>query len=178
MEINYSYSEFTYPETEKVLKEMGARMAELMRAKLNDNGTNASGALSNSIQYLIKQEGQDFEVNISLEEYWKYVENGTKAHWPPVDKIAQWIQVKPVLPEERNGKLPTVEQLAFLISRAIAGKSPNQAQLKNPNGGTSAQPFFWNSVEEAVEEFEERVGQALETDIGRNVDTMLMSIQF
>ena len=178
MEFSYTYEEFDYPETEKVLREMGEHMVNLMRSKLADNGTNASGNLSNSIQYLIQKDGHDFEVNVSLEEYWKYVENATTAHWPPRDKIIQWIQTKPVLPEERNGKLPTVEQLAFLISRAMAGKSPNQAQLKNPQGGTQAQPFFWNSVEEAVADFEQRLGEALEKDIGRSVETMLMTIQF
>ena len=178
MDITYSYEEFEYPETERVLKEMGARMVEFMRAKLEENGTNASGKLSQSLQYIISKEGQDFEVKISLEDYWKYVEKGTQAHWPPRDKIVEWIRTKPIIPEERNGKLPTVEQLAFLISRAMAGQSPNQAQCKNPNGGTQAQPFFWNSVEQAVADFEQEIGRALERDMGRNVDTMLMTLQF
>lgn len=178
MEISYSYSEFEYPETEKVLREMGERMVEFMRAKLNDNGTNASGKLYNSLQYLFSKEGQNLEISISLEEYWKYVENPTKAHWPPRDKIREWIQTKPILPEERNGKLPTVEQLTFLISRAMAGLSPNQANCKNPNGGTAAQPFFWNSVEEAVKDFEQEIGRALEADLDRNIETMLLSIMF
>lgn len=176
MEITYSYEEFEYPNLERVLREMGARMQEFMRDKLKQNGTNASNKLSDSIQYLIQKDGQDYEIEISLEDYWKYVENGTSAHWPPRDKIAEWIRVKPVLPEERNGKLPTVEQLSFLISRAMAGQSPNQSELKNPDGGTQAQPFFWNSVEEAVLEFEDRVGEAIALDIDHNVETMLMKI--
>jgi len=176
MEITYSYEEFEYPNLERVLREMGSRMQEFMRDKLKQNGTNASGKLSDSIQYLVQKDGQDYEIEISLEDYWKWVESGTTAHWPPQDKIAEWIRVKPVLPEERNGKLPTVEQLSFLISRAMAGQSPNQSELKNPNGGTQAQPFFWNSVEEAVLEFEDRVGEAIGLDIDHNVETMLMKI--
>lgn len=177
MDFSYSYEEFEYPNLERVLREMGARMQEFMRAHLEQNGTNASSKLSNSIQYLIQKDGQDYEISISLEDYWKWVENGTKAHWPPRDKIAEWIRVKPVIPEpDKNGKLPTVEQLSFLISRAMAGQSPNQSELKNPNGGTQAQPFFWNSVEEAVAEFEDRVGEAIAKDIDQNVETMLISI--
>ena len=176
MEISYSFEEFEYPNLERVLREMGERMQLFMREKLEANGTNASHKLTDSIQYLIQKDGQDYEIDISLEEYWKYVENGTKAHWPPQDKIREWILVKPVLPEERNGKLPTVEQLAFLISRAMAGQSPNQESLKNPNGGTAAQPFFWNSVEEAVAEFEDRVGEAIGQDIDQNIETLMMSI--
>ena len=177
MEFTYSYEEFEYPETERVLREMGTRMVEFMRAKLADKGINSTGKLSNSIQYLISKEGQDYLISISLEEYWKWVENGTTAHWPPRNKIIDWIQAKPVLPEERNGKLPTVEQLAFLISRAMAGKSPNQSALKNPQGGTQAQPFFWNSVEEAVNDFENALGEAISRDMDRNIETLLLSIQ-
>lgn len=176
MEFSYTYEEFEYPNLERVLRELGERMRDYMREKLDKNGTNASHGLHDSIQYLIQKNGQDYEVDISLEEYWKWVENGTNAHWPPRDSIRQWILVKPVLPEQRNGKLPTVDQLAFLISRAMAGKSPNQANLKNPEGGTQAQPFFWNSVEEAVAEFEDRVGEAIAKDIDQNVETMLMKI--
>ena len=50
MEFSYTYEEFDYPETEKVLREMGEHMVNLMRSKLADNGTNASGNLSNSIR--------------------------------------------------------------------------------------------------------------------------------
>lgn len=176
MEFTYSFEEFEYPNLESTLRELGERMVAFMRDKLQTNGTNASHALTDSIQYILNKQGQDYEIDISLEEYWKYVENGTKAHWPPMEAIRKWIQVKPILPEERNGKLPTTEQLAFLIGRAMAGQSPNQANLKNPNGGTQAQPFFWNSVEEAMNEYEQRIGEAIEKDIDRNVETMMLSI--
>lgn len=165
-EITYSYEEFEYPELERTLNEMGRRMRDFMRAKLEENGTNASNKLSDSITYIIRKDNQDYEVLISLEDYWKWVEKGTKPHWAPIAPLREWVLVKPLIPEERGGKLPTVEQLAHAVQWKIARE------------GTKAQPFFWNSVEEAVADFEEAIGEALERDIDRNVETMLLQLKF
>ena len=62
-----------------------------------------------------------YHITITLPEYAAYLNDGTKPHWPPVDKIREWIKVKPVLPRPgRNGKLPSTEQLAYLIGRKIS----------------------------------------------------------
>lgn len=169
MEVSYSYEEFEYPALEKVLREMGARMQQYMREKLENHKpfkTNASYNLSNSITYLINKENQDYEVSISLEDYWKWVENGTEPHWAPIKPLKEWVLVKPVIPEVRNGKLPTVDQLAYAV------------QWKIHEEGTQPQKFFWNSVEEAVADFETAVGEAISEDIDRNVDTMLLQLKF
>lgn len=166
MEITYSFTEYDYPNLSQVLNDMGRRMVEYMREKLKENGTNASGKLSSSIAHLVQQDGQAFEVSISLEEYWKYVEYGTKPHWVPVDKLREWIIVKPVIPEARNGKLPTVDQLAHMINWKIHEK------------GTQPQEFFWNSVEEAVADFEAAVEEALGRDIDMQVEALLLPLQF
>lgn len=97
-------------------------------------GTNASGKLSNSITGLVKQNDKYINISIQLEDYWKYVENGTKPHFPPIDKIRQWIKVKPVLPRATDNKLPTQNQLAYLISRKIS------------KVGTKPQPFLKNTL--------------------------------
>lgn len=97
-------------------------------------GTNASGKLSNSITGLVKQNDKYINISIQLEDYWKYVENGTKPHFPPIDKIRQWIKVKPVLPRATDDKLPTQNQLAYLISRKIS------------KVGTKPQPFLKNTL--------------------------------
>lgn len=165
-EITYSFEEFEYPNLEKTLDRLGAQMRDLMRQHLSENGTNASSKLSNSITYIVRKDNQDYEVFISLEDYWKWVENGTSAHWAPIKPLIEWVLVKPLIPEERNGKLPTVEQLAHAVQWKIAQE------------GTKAQPFFWNSVEEAVEDFEQQVEEAIEMDIDRNVDTLLLQLKF
>lgn len=80
--------------------------------------------LIDSVKGSINYDGKYVTVDISLQDYWKYVEYGRRpGKFPPVDKIREWIRVKPVLPRPMaNGKLPTENQLAFLISRSIAEK--------------------------------------------------------
>lgn len=169
-EISYQYSDFTWENLERTLNEMGARMVEFMRDKLENTGNygriNASGKLSNSITHIVSQDGQNWEVSISLEDYWKYVEYDTKPHWVSAKKIQEWIIVKPIIPELRNGYLPTVEQLSHMIKWKIHEE------------GTKAQKFFWNSVDEAARDFEKAIEEAIELDMERNVETMLLPLQF
>lgn len=102
-----------------------------LKNRLTANDSNASGNLAKSIKGVVKQSGKYVVISISLEDYWKYVENGTKPHWPPVDAIKKWISVKPVLPRPlKSGKLPTTDQLAYLIGRKIS------------KVGTKAKPFL------------------------------------
>ena len=81
----------------------------------------ATGDLLNSVEYQVQFNGVAYEVQLKLEEYWKYVEEDTKPHWPPVNKILEWISAKPVIPKpDDRGKIPTPKQLAFLIGRKIS----------------------------------------------------------
>lgn len=108
-----------------------------LKNKLTANKTNASGTLSNSIRGIVKQNDKYIVISIQLEDYWKYIENGTKPHWPPLLVIKRWISVKPVLPRPLpNGKLPTANQLAFLIARKIS------------KVGTKAKPFLSNTIKD------------------------------
>ena len=60
---------------------------------------------------------------MSFADYWKWAEYGRKpGKFPPIEKIKEWIKVKPILPRPTDGKLPTENQLAFLIARKIATK--------------------------------------------------------
>ena len=62
---------------------------------------------------------------MNLNEYWKWIEGGR----PPTENdgngelrraIKQWIRVKGIIPRPlEDGKLPTENQLAYLISRKI-----------------------------------------------------------
>lgn len=73
----------------------------------------------------VKYEAGGYEVSIDLNDYWKYVENDTRPHWPPRDAILHWVKIKPIIPRYNGkGKPPKPEtlekQVAFLISRKIA----------------------------------------------------------
>ena len=93
-----------------------------LKNRLTANKTNASGTLSNSIRGIVKQNGKYIVISIQLEDYYQFVENGRKAgKYPPINAIKNWISVKPVLPRPlKSGKLPTQNQLAFLIARKIS----------------------------------------------------------
>lgn len=119
------------------IKDITDSFVNELKAKLESNGTNASGELSKSINGIVKFDGKYLIVSIRLNEYWKYIEYGTNPHFPPVDKIREWIRVKPVLPRPlASGKLPTENQLAYLIGRKIS------------RFGTKPKPFLNNTKEE------------------------------
>ena len=101
----------------KILKEFH----KAWREHLLDEEHWVSGKLGNEMTFDTYIDRKGYHITITLPEYAAYLNDGTKPHWPPVDKIREWIKVKPVLPRPgRNGKLPSTEQLAYLIGRKIS----------------------------------------------------------
>lgn len=102
----------------------------------------ASGNLISSLKPVtIQFKNNKFEANISIASYWKYVEYGRRpGKFPPINKILNWIKVKPVIPRPMNGlKPPTEPQLAFLIARKIARDG-----IKAGNQFKEALDMTWN----------------------------------
>lgn len=111
------------------LREVLERYAVELRNEYQDNLIRsdrvASGDLLNTVEYEVKDKNGTYTVSLRLQDYWKWVESGR----PPTQKggngdlrtaILEWIKIKPVLPKpDNNGKLPTPQQLAYLISRKI-----------------------------------------------------------
>lgn len=114
-----------FQNTQKVLNQYAQRLIERYRDNLKTDNSIASGALYDNITYQVNTGVQSFEVVITLEDYWKYVESGRRAgaKMPPIDAIADWITVKPIIPRmDSSGRVPSVRQLAYLISRSISIK--------------------------------------------------------
>lgn len=142
---------------QRVLEALGDQIIDVYRRKLYEGGTNATGLLGNSLSCIVKTEDGIYDLYLSLQDYWKYVENGRQpGKFPPMDVIKQWIQVKPVIPDARTGKLPTIDQLTFLISRSIA---INGIQPKN---------YLENTLREF--EYDPQFYEAISKDIEGNVD--------
>lgn len=143
----------------EVLKRFGEYFVERAKQNLLQDGSNASGTLTNSFSYEVSIVDTTYTVTVNLEDYWYYVNNGRKAgKFPPVDKIREWIRVKPVLPQVmtlKDGRqvLPTVEQLAFLIGRKIA------------NEGTQGTGFFDRAKQDTMEYFKESIELAITEDL-------------
>lgn len=78
-------------------------------------------ALIDSVHTQVVVGEHGYDVTMTLNDYWKYVEDDTKPHFPPVDKILSWIQIKPIFPRpDKLGRIPSENQLAYLIGRKIA----------------------------------------------------------
>jgi hypothetical protein len=109
---------------QQALAQYGDAIADRYKVNLEASGRRATGDLISSVNTKVTVNEQSFEIDLELEDYYKYVEQGRAAgKFPPVDKILQWIRVKPILPQpDSRGKLPTENQLAFLIGRKIANE--------------------------------------------------------
>lgn len=75
---------------ERVLYALGDQIIDTYRRKLFDGRTNASGLLGNSLSCIVQMEDGIYDLYISLQDYWKYVEYGRQpGKFPPVDAIKQ-----------------------------------------------------------------------------------------
>lgn len=109
---------------QQALAQYGDAIADRYKTNLEASGRRATGNLITSVNTTVTTDKQSFTIELQLEDYYKYVEEGRSAgRFPPVDKILEWIKVKPILPTpDARGKLPTERQLAFLIGRKIANE--------------------------------------------------------
>lgn len=118
------------------IRQICNEILERYKKAIIDNGHNASGNLVNTASYKIKWDGKNFELYFNLPDYWKYLENGTKPHFPPVEAIEKWITIKHIIPTTNSGRVPTTKQLAFLIARGISknGTKPTKLLQKTIDG--------------------------------------------
>lgn len=136
------------------------QILQLYKDTLKNNGNTASNQLSDTAKFITKWQGDYFEVYFELQDYWKYAEAGTKPHFPPVDKIEEWVRVKRVVPYSYNGKVPTTKQLAFLISRGISEKG-TKAYFTLRNSLTEAE----NLINELAYILTQKFDKEIENDI-------------
>lgn len=155
------------PRLRAVLTEYGNALRNAYQDNLIRSDHIATGGLLNSIE--VRVEGPDnnlWSVVFNLAEWWKYVENGTRPHWPPPSALLQWIRAKPVIPrpDAKTGRLPSPESLAFLIGRRIAGKSPDGHGGFKP-GGTKGTHDLERAEQDLLGSFMPRIAEALQLDL-------------
>lgn len=143
------------PHLTQVLEELGREVAEQYKNNLRESGhATQPDHLINTITTAVVVDDKAYRVTMQLNDYWKYLENGTPPHWPPVDAIRSWIDYKPVLPRPgKDGRIPTPNQLAFLIGRKIARE------------GTEGTHDFAEARDETVARWEQRIREALVEDV-------------
>ena len=160
-------TEIKWTRLHKVLEEYGNRFIQLAKDKMGMNQSYATGELADTMETVVEINDEYFKVSIKLQDYWYYLENGTKPHFPPLQAIKDWVEVKGITPEERNG-YTSIEDLPYMIQKSI-GKY-----------GTEAHPFFNENKEIVYKEFENNIIYAIDEDIAEwindNVTEMLKNI--
>ena len=129
-----------FKSTEAALRVYGGLMVQRLVEGLNQNNSNASGSLNESIALTLKNQGAGFFVD-GL-DYWGAVDGGRKAgKRPPITAIEQWLRYPNVRDKIRFGASDKAfgekerKALAFMIARKIGRE------------GTKGNNFFKNVVE-------------------------------
>ena len=149
---------------QKVLGEFAQELRNRYQDNLIRDDKIASGNLLNSIDYKVQYDDRAIWVELHLEDYYKWVENGRgPGKFPPPDKILEWIRIKPVIPDDRGGKLPTEQQLVYLIGNKISeeGIKPGNQLHK--------------AMDNIFPQFEEKIDEAIAQDVNEAIDIIFSS---
>ena len=151
-----------FSRTESLLNSFAQTIVNRYKDKISEY---SSGQLYKTIDYTITSQNDSYLVTINLEEYWKYISYGRKpgSRMPPVSAIENWIKVRKIIPRPvalKSGKqrVPTVQQLAYVIARSIA---------KN---GIQPRPFMRDSIEDTMSDFKSKLSAAVREDVLENLE--------
>ena len=163
-------------ELQQVLADYARDAAEIYKYQLALGGKRASRTLIDSVRSNVEVDGNSYEVTLTLQDYWKYVEGGRKgkassppgavykAAFPPVDALVNWINVKPILPRpDQYGRIPSPETLAYLIGRKIEQE------------GIEPHPALAATKEELNKMYKDKLSAALGHDVQRFIRKMTAS---
>lgn len=137
----------------KALEDYMEAVSRVYKGKLTADGHKATGKLIGSVKASVQIGSTQYIGELRLEDYWKYIEYGTKPHWPPPQALLKWIQAKPILPRAINGITPSKDQLAYLIGRKIS------------RTGTKAGNELGNTIDEVNATYRPIIEQAVEKDL-------------
>ena len=131
-----------------VLQRFADELEREYKQNLKDNNRIATGTLYNTAKCeVIKGE---YVVVFHLQDYWRHVEAGRDKTLNNGDgalrrNILKWIEVKKILPKPINGKLPTPQQLAYIISKKIHEKG-----YKGTQDLSKATDDIWDKYREEI----------------------------
>lgn len=146
--------EWEFRHLRECLNEFGQAFVNQVADNIIEADGIATGEMLNTLDFEVRREDNAYVVYLKHTDYFPYYDEGTEPHWPPSDAIQKWIQDKPIYPEaDSNGRLPTVEQLAFLIARKIS------------EDGTEARNVFEKAKATLIPEWEPKFSEALAQDV-------------
>ena len=147
------------------ITEVCNQISDIYRKKMDAAGYDKNGELYN-FKWTTEWKDNLFEIVFDLPQYFPYAEYGRRpGKFPPPDAILKWIQFKRLVPRPgRDGKVPSTNQLVYLISRKIAtkgteGKHLFEKTLDDPNLDNLADKL----VELITAEFEKEIEKYIES---------------
>ena len=139
---------------EQVLQRYGEDFIKELRRNIVAQGGVATGTMLNDSRCEVETNPDGYTLVLWSPDYLKWWDQGTYPHWAPIQPLRDWVQAKGIQPEERNGKLPTVEQLPYLIQHGIA------------ENGTPAHHVVNAVAELCYAKWEDELVSAMEDEIG------------
>ena len=142
------------------------QIADIYRKKMDAADYNKQGELYN-FKWTTEWKDNLFEVYFDLPPYFHFAEYGRRpGKFPPPDAILKWIQFKRLVPRPgRDGKVPSTNQLVYLISRKIATK------------GTEGKHLFEKTLDDQnldnlADKLVELITAELEKEIEKYIETL------
>lgn len=96
-------------------------IVDLIRRNYLNEGMSPQGKLAN-FDSVISYDGNLYQLQLVLPPEWKWVEYGRypgPVNRKGIESIEQWIKIKRLVPQARNGKVPSNKSLAFAIAKKI-----------------------------------------------------------
>lgn len=122
--------------------------------------------LKDKIKFVMNVNGNFYEIIFNAPAYWEYANDGRKkpenpklAKRPPIKVITEWIRRRNITPELKNGKLPTMEQLPFMIANKIKRE------------GFRGIHFLDKSIDEQKTYWDNKISEAISNDIIAELDS-------
>ena len=117
--------------------------------------------LKDKIKFVMNVNGNFYEIEFNAPAYWKYANGGRPpGKMPPVNVIADWVKRRNITPYAlKNGKLPTADQLAFMIAKKIG------------RDGTTGIHFLEKSIDEQKSYWDDKISEAISNDIIAELDS-------
>ena len=137
------------------------QIAQVYRDKMSNAGYDPNGELM-KFTWVTEYNGNLFQLYFNLPQYFQFSEYGRRpGKFPPPNEILKWIQFKRIVPSSHSGKIPTTNQLVYLISRKIS--------LKGTQGKHLLQETIDSTYDTLVDRLVEVIADNIENELEKDI---------
>lgn len=153
-----------FTNTSRALRQIGGLVVSRLADGLRDTNAIASGQLEESIDFRAYERSSVLGVDITMLDYWQFVDEGRKAgKRPPVSKIEEWLSYPNVRDKIRFGQsdapIKDIQSAAYIIAKKIGEK------------GTKGNNFATNVFESKL--ITSEVPSLIEESVGKDIEAIL-----